>query len=77
MRVLIVSLEYPPMVCGGLGVYTHHLVAALAARPDVEVEVLRPNGRTVAGVELAQPDVPIHTVPVESVTETSRRVAIE
>lgn len=39
MRIAVLSREFPPYVYGGAGVHVDHLVPALRARPDVEVDV--------------------------------------
>ena len=44
MRVLMLSLEYPPYIRGGLGEHVQHLVPALlAADSRLEVHVLAPD----------------------------------
>jgi starch synthase len=40
MRVALLTKEFPPFIYGGAGVHVDHLVPALRARPDVEVDVL-------------------------------------
>ena len=39
MRVAQLTREFPPEVYGGAGVHVEYLTEALAARPDLDVEV--------------------------------------
>ena len=60
MRVALLSKEFPPFVYGGAGVHVDHLVPALRAQPDVEVEVFcsgedRPGATCVAEADPRMP----------------------
>jgi starch synthase len=61
MRVALMTREFPPFVYGGAGVHVDHLVPALRAQPDVEVDVLcsgddRPGATCVGETDPRMPE---------------------
>lgn len=61
MRVALLTREFPPFVYGGAGVHVDHLVPALRAQPNVDVDVLcsgadRPGATSVAEVDPRMPE---------------------
>ena len=63
MRVGILTKEFPPEVYGGAGVHVEHLVAALRAIPNLDVDVHCFGG--------PRPDANAHPVPAELRTANS------
>jgi alpha-maltose-1-phosphate synthase len=61
MHVALMTREFPPFVYGGAGVHVDHLVPALRAQPDVEVDVLcsgaeRPGATCVGETDARMPE---------------------
>jgi starch synthase len=56
MRVALMTREFPPFVYGGAGVHVDHLVPALRAQPDVEVDVLCSGAERPGAISVSETD---------------------